>query len=272
MSAPPSLRARLAGGAPLLATFNLLPSPEVVELIALAGFDLVIIDLEHGPHDLADLRRALTAAAGHGLPTLVRVRTAAAAEIGAVLDLGASGVLVPHVESAAAAAAVVRAARFSPEGERGANPWVRAAGYGTREGWFAAANAEVAVLVMVEGPGALAELGEIVALPGLDGIFLGPMDLSHALGVPGRHDHPTVVDALRGALRLAGDSGVAAGLFAPEPGAARAWWQLGARLVAVGVDAGLIRAALTATVTAARAAEGHAVTSPSVPPRPRAVR
>lgn len=253
-----SLRARLAAREHLLATFNLLPSPEIVELIALAGFDVVIVDLEHGPHDLADLRRALTAAAAHELPALVRVRTAAAAEIGAVLDLGASGVLVPHVESVAAAAAVVRAARFTPGGERGANPWVRAAGYGSREDWFARADAEVAVLVMVEGPGALGELADIVSLPGLDGIFLGPMDLSHALGVPGQVGHPRVFEAVRDAVRLAADAGVAAGVFTPDPGLAAGWWQRGAQLVAAGVDAGFVRSGLAAAADAA----SHATISP----------
>jgi 4-hydroxy-2-oxoheptanedioate aldolase len=246
-----NLRARLAAHDPLLATFNLLPSPEIVELIALAGFDVVVVDLEHGPHDLADLRRALAAADARGLPALARVRTAAAAEIGAVLDLGAAGVLVPHVGSAAAAAAVVRAARFAPAGDRGANPWVRAAGYGSRQDWFARADAEVAVLVMVEGADALGELDRIVAVPGLDGIFLGPVDLSHALGVPGQWDHPEVVGAVRAAVRTAREAGVAAGLFTPDPRAVAGWWRRGARLVAAGVDTGFVRAGLAAAVDAA---------------------
>ncbi|MBN6038814.1 HpcH/HpaI aldolase/citrate lyase family protein [Amycolatopsis sp. 195334CR] len=246
------LRDRLAGGG-LLGTFNLLPSPEIVELIALAGFDVVIVDMEHGPHALGDVRRAVLAANAHGLHAVVRVPALDPWCVGAVLDVGASGVLVPQVASAAEAAAVVRAARFAPEGDRGANPYVRAAGFGHRENWYAAANAEVAVLVMVEGRAALAELDEILAVPGLDGVFLGPVDLSHSLGVPGRIGHPLVVEALERAVGRATASGVATGVFTPGAESVAGWWRLGVRLVACGVDTAVVATALTATVAAARA-------------------
>ncbi|HWE88215.1 MAG TPA: aldolase/citrate lyase family protein [Pseudonocardiaceae bacterium] len=247
----PSLVERLAGPDNLLGTFNLIPSPEVIELIALAGFDLVIVDMEHGPHQLGQVHAAVLAADAHGLATVVRVRSLDPPAIGAVLDLGASGVLVPHVESAADAAAVVRSARFAPEGERGANPWVRAGGFGARQNWFADTRRDVAVLVMIEGKNALADLPRILAVPGLDAVFLGPVDLSHALGVPGRIDHPTVLAALERAVDLAAARQLTAGVFAPEPAAAPGWWRQGVRLVACGVDTGLIRSALCGAVAVA---------------------
>ncbi|KAA2252843.1 aldolase [Solihabitans fulvus] len=257
-----SLRARLAGGERLLAIFNLIPATEIIELVAIAGFDVVIVDMEHGPHELSDVRQAILAAEAAGLHTVVRVRTSAAASIGAVLDLGANGVLVPQIESAEHAVRAVRAARFAPRGERGANPWVRAARYGQRENWFATADDDVATLVMVEGRAALTELPEILAVPGLDAIFLGPMDLSHSLGVPGQIDHPSVVDRLESAVRLAAGHGVATGLFAPGVGRAAHWWGRGAGLVASGVDTEVIRSAMSgATAAAHSAAAGRPATA-----------
>lgn len=246
------LRERLTRAEGLLGMFNLIPSAEIVELIAIAGFDLVIIDMEHGPHGLDSVRGVLATAAAHELYTVVRVPALEPSWISAVLDLGACGVLVPHVKSAEDATAVVRAARFAPEGARGANPWVRAAQYGHRENWFAAANDDVAILVMIEGTAALTELPDIMLVPGLDGVFFGPMDLSHSLGVPGQLDHPSVVEVLEGAIQLATAHDLATCLFTPDAQRTKYWWERGVRLVACGVDTGLIRSALIATVQTTR--------------------
>ncbi|MDQ3761713.1 MAG: aldolase/citrate lyase family protein [Actinomycetota bacterium] len=246
------LRERLTYADRLLGTFNLIPSADIVELIAIAGFDLVIIDMEHGPYNLGNVRGVLATADAYGLHTVVRVPTLEPSSISSVLDLGACGVLVPHVESAKDAATVVQAARFAPDGTRGANPWVRAAQYGHRENWFAAANEEVATLVMIEGRAAITELPEIVSVPGLDGVFFGPMDLSHSLGVPGQFDHPSVLEALDGAIRLATAHSLATCLFSPDAQRTKCWWERGVHLVACGVDTGLIRSALVAVVRTAR--------------------
>jgi 2-keto-3-deoxy-L-rhamnonate aldolase RhmA len=235
-----SLRSALAQGPPLLATFNLLPSAGMVELIAIAGFDAVIVDTEHGPHTLAEVQAAVLAGQACDLPVIVRVPDASAAGIGAVLDVGAGGVLVPQVHSAGAVARAVRAARYAPEGERGANPYVRAAGYAGDPRSFARANEEVAVLVMMESAAALAAAPDILAVPGLDGIFVGPVDLSHSLGVPGQPEHPRVLSALREVAGLAAERNVAVGAFAATPERALDWYSRGARLVACGVDSALV--------------------------------
>jgi 4-hydroxy-2-oxoheptanedioate aldolase len=181
------------------------------------------------------------------------VPTAEPAGIGRVLDLGAAGVLVPHVDSAAAARAVVRAARFAPDGERGANPYVRSGGYGGDSALLARAGRDAAVLVMVEGAAGVAAVPEILAVPGLDGIFLGPVDLSHSLGVPGQTEHPRVIGTLREVAAQAAAAGVAAAVFAPEPRRARDWLQRGLRLVACGVDTGLALEGLRQCVDRVRA-------------------
>ncbi|MFW5679681.1 MAG: HpcH/HpaI aldolase family protein [Pseudomonadota bacterium] len=231
-----TLRARLRAGERLLATFCLVPSVEMVELIALAGFDAVILDTEHGPYGTGQLGPLILAARARGIAPIVRVRTGEASLIGAALDVGASGVLVPMVASRAAAEAVVRAARFAPEGSRGANPWVRAGDFGARAGWFAEANAEVAVIAMIEGEAGVEAAGDIVATPGLDAVFLGPVDLSHALGVPGEVDHPRVVETIEAVIEGASAQGLATALFTPGAERARHWFARGVGLVALGCD------------------------------------
>ena len=141
---PVSLRQRLREGPPLIGTFSIVAAPELIELVA----------------------------------PVVRVRWSEPALIGAALDAGAAGVLVPHVQSARDAAAVVEAARFPPDGGRGAHPWVRAAGYAAPDDWHARANDDVAVIAMVEGKDGVAAVDEILATPGLDAVFLGPVDLA----------------------------------------------------------------------------------------------
>jgi 4-hydroxy-2-oxoheptanedioate aldolase len=258
-SAHRDLRSQIRAGTGMLGTFCVVGCTEIVELIAISGFDFVILDMEHGPFDLQQVSRCLLAAHLRGMPVIVRVANSGPSAIGGVLDLGADGILAPHVDSAEAAADVVAAARFAPHGHRGAHPWVRAAGFdgasgsdGTSADWLADANSAVAVLVMVESAEAIRNLESIVRVPGLDGVFLGPMDLSHALGVPGRPEHELVVDAMAGAFGAASRAGLTTAVFAPTPNRARTWLQQGAGLVACGVDSKLLLDGLRSAVRASR--------------------
>lgn len=233
-----SLRQRLTGEDPLVACFSIIPALETVEILGLAGFDAVILDLEHGPWGIGKLGGLIAAAHSRGIYAIVRVLANDPASIGAVLDAGADGVLVPQVATAAEAAAAVRAARFAPDGTRGANSWVRAAGFNGGPDWFARANAEVALIVMIEGREGADNAAEILATPGLDGVFLGPVDLSHALGVPGQTGHPAVLGRMEEVIAAARMQGCAPAVFAPTSAEARRWIGMGARLVACGVDTG----------------------------------
>lgn len=252
MSLPP-LRARLKSGAPLLAPFSIIPSIEVVELIGLVGYDGVILDLEHGAHGSEALGPLILAARARNIYPLVRVRSSEPTEIGAALDAGAAGVIVPQIGSVAEAERAVKAARFAPEGNRGANSFVRGADYSGRAEWFAEANRDVAVLLMVEGAGGVAALPDILKLPSLDGIFLGPLDLSHALGVPGEMGHPRVVETIEGVIEACKAAGVTTGIFAGTSEAARRWIARGVTLVGSGVDTALILGGLKAAVSELRA-------------------
>lgn len=251
MSLPP-LRARLKSGAPLLAPFSIIPSIEVVELIGLVGYDGVILDLEHGAHGSEALGPLILAARARNIYPLVRVRSSEPTEIGAALDAGAAGVIVPQIGSVAEAERAVKAARFAPEGNRGANSFVRGADYSGRAEWFAEANRDVAVLLMVEGAGGVAALPDILKLPSLDGIFLGPLDLSHALGVPGEMGHPRVVETIEGVIEACKTAGVTTGIFAGTSEAARRWIGGGVTLVGTGVDTALVLKGMKAAVSELR--------------------
>jgi 2-keto-3-deoxy-L-rhamnonate aldolase RhmA len=228
---------------------------EIVEMLAAAGFEAVILDLEHGPIDVADLPVLCAATQGAGLYALVRVRDATDASIAAALDAGADGVLVPHVATAADARAVVAAARFPPEGTRSINPYVRGNHYG-RNGadGYTTINGQVAVLAMLEGQDALDELDAITATDGLDAVFVGPVDFSASVGLPGQAEHPEVVSAVREILSTIHDSGLATGIYAPSPEAASRWFRAGVVLVALSADSAMALGGFARTVDAV---DGH---------------
>jgi len=169
-----------------------------------------------------------------------------AKQIESALDAGAEGVLVPHVSSADAAAEAVGATRFAPEGRRGANPYVRAAGFSGDPAFYGSSNARCACLAMVEGRAGVAALDEILATPGLDGIFVGPVDLSLSLGYHGQPEHPAVVEAVGDLVERGHARGVATAVFAPTPTAARRWLDLGVRLVGLSIDTAAILAGFRA--------------------------
>jgi len=247
-----ALRARLSQGKPLLAPFSIVAAVEMVELIGHAGFDGVILDTEHGAHGSESLGPLILAARAVGLYPIVRVRSSEPTGIAAALDAGAAGVIVPQIGSAAEALRAVRAARFAPEGSRGANPFVRAADYSGRPEWFAQANRDVAVLLMIEGEGGVRELPQILETPGLDGIFLGPMDLSHALGVPGEMGHPKVVAAIEQVIEACRLKSMTTGIFAGSAEAGRRWIGRGVTLIGAGVDTAHLLASLRGAADAFR--------------------
>ena len=250
---PVNLRERLRGnGPPLLGTFVIVPRLEIVEIAALAGFDLVVLDQEHGPIGVESLPSLLAAASGAGILCVVRVAECRAKLIEAALDAGADGVLVPHVSSAESARTAVAASRFAPEGRRGVNPYVRAGAYGTDTGFVAEANARAACIAMVEGREGAEAVEGILAVGGLDAIFVGPVDLASSLGVPGQPEHPLVVEAVGELIAKGRAAGVATAVFAPTPEAVRRWLNLGVRLVALSIDTALILDGMRAAARAAR--------------------
>lgn len=146
--------------------------------------------------------------------------------------------------------AAVDAARFAPEGMRSANSWGRAASFNGSSDRFAKANREVAVIVMIERKSGVENVMDIVSTPSLDGVVIGPVDLSHSLGLPGQVGHDLVVEKMRDVLSVARRHSLAAAVFAPTPEASRRWVDMGARIVACGVDTGHFLQAMKSVASA----------------------
>lgn len=246
------LRQALRDGPCVLATFVLLPRVEIVEMMAAAGFDAVVLDLEHGPIEIADVAPLAAAAQGAGMFAVARVAGDSASEIGRVLDGGVDGVLVPHASSREEAERVVRAGRLPPRGERSINPFVRGHRYGVAGAVdLAATDARVALLAMLEGADALTQLSDICAVEDLDALFVGPVDLSASLGFAGQAEHPEVVAAVADVIARTRKAGRVPGVFAPTPQAAARWIDMGAGLVAVSTDVAMAGAAFSGALAAA---------------------
>jgi len=178
-----TFRSTIATGAPLAGTFMKTPSVDILEVLILSGLDFVCLDCEHAPFDRQTLSACLAVARARDFPVLIRVPAATPDQIGAALDLGAVGIVVPHVTDASTAAAVARAARFG-HGGRGYAGSTRWAGYATRPmaEILAQARDETVVIAQIEDPEGVENCDAIAATPGIDALFLGPADLSVAYG------------------------------------------------------------------------------------------
>lgn len=208
------LRARSRAGETLVGCFLTWPVPGVVELAAMAGFDFVVIDCEHGFFSIESAASLVLAADGAGIAAIVRAPSADSNEVGRYLDAGAAGTLLPRVEGTAAVRAALGALKFAPRGWRGLGG-VRANRYATvpLAEFARRANEETLVAVQIERQGALTDLTAIADEPDVDVLFVGPNDLSQALGAPG----DTSSDKYRAALgRVASEAaraGKAAGIM-----------------------------------------------------------
>jgi 4-hydroxy-2-oxoheptanedioate aldolase len=181
-----NLRARARKGETLLGLFLTWPSAGVVELAALAGFDFVLVDAEHGFFSIESVASTIVACDAAGIAALVRPPSALSDQVGRYLDAGAAGTLLPRVEGAAMARTAVEALKFAPQGKRGLGG-VRANRYATMPlaEFVSRANEETLVAVQIEREGALTDLARIADDPSVDVLFVGPNDLSQALGAPG---------------------------------------------------------------------------------------
>ncbi len=193
-----SLRERFSRGDKLTGIIDFIGAPMVIEILASAGIDFVIIDMEHCPMDMDRLAHLIRAADAAGIAPLVRVPDVEPGLIKRVLNLDVAGLVIPH-GTRASCEALVRAARYAPDGERGACPIVRATGYwpGDWNAYAQKANREIMLLPLIEDAGAIEDIEAIAATPGIDGLFVGPYDLSVSVGAPGADfDHPAMTKAL----------------------------------------------------------------------------
>jgi 4-hydroxy-2-oxoheptanedioate aldolase len=216
------------------------PGPVTARLLAASGVDYVVIDLQHGSateHDLPALTAAIRLG---GAAPVARVRHAHPADIGRALDLGCDGVIVPNVETAEQAAAVAGACRFPP------------AGYRSAGGVFAPAALPLCI-VMVESSGAMAELPATLELPGVDGIYVGPRDLSYSLGCPLDPRDPVLRPAFERIWADCAAAGKPVGVHATDGTTARLYRENGCRLVTLVADSVAVSRAAAAELAAVRA-------------------
>lgn len=248
MSAPTNrLKANLAIGQLQLGLWLSLCSPLAAEICAARGFDWLLVDGEHAPNDLGTILSQLQSIAARDVPTVVRVPIGEPWVIKRVLDLGAQSILVPMVETVEQARAMVAAVRYPPRGIRGVGAsYARASDFGAIRDYSTTADDQICLIVQVESRRAIANAGAIAALDGIDGVFIGPADLSADMGHLGNPAAPEVQTAIAETLAAIRAAGTAAGIIAPDPADARRYIDLGANFVALGGDAGLLSAAAAA--------------------------
>jgi 4-hydroxy-2-oxoheptanedioate aldolase len=229
-------KAALRAGRRQIGLWSALVAPASVELLAGAGFDWLMLDMEHAPIDFGELRSELMALNGSATHPIVRPPWNDAVAVKRILDLGVQTLLFPVIQSAAEATAAVAATRYPPDGVRGVAGGTRATRYGRVADYYRLAQDELCVIMQIETRAGLDNLDAILAVEGVDAVFLGPADLSASLGHLGAPRHPDVVAAMEDALHRCVAAGKPVGTISQDETVARRWLDLGASFVAVGVD------------------------------------
>lgn len=237
----PNLRQRIAeSDRALFGGWICSGSPVMAEIMAGAGLDWLMIDMEHGPVGLSEVQVMLQATAAYPVTTIVRVPANDAVWIKQVLDLGAQTIMVPMVSTAAEAAAAVAHASYPPSGTRGVgNALARSGRWNRVDDYLANAAEYTSVIVQIETAEGVENAEAIASTPGVDGVFVGPSDLAASMGLIGQQTHPEVVAAVERAFAGVRAAGKPVGVNAFVESAARGYADAGARFVLVGADVSL---------------------------------
>jgi len=254
-----SIREALLRRRTAIGTWVQVGHPAIVEVFAAAGFDWICVDCEHTDIDVAGFTALARAGYGRGVAILARVKDNDTLAIRQVLDMGAHGVIVPLVNSADEAERAVQAAKYPPRGVRGfcfsrMNDWGK--GF---EDYIATANDRIAVVVMIESRQGVENIDSILATGGVDGVFVGPYDMSGSYGMPGKTDDPVIRDACRKVADACRAAGKSAGMHVvlPSPEAMEQAVADGFTFIAVGVDTVFLAGAARDALKAARLAAGR---------------
>ncbi len=248
-----SFRDRVLGGETLLGLFLDLASPTSAEICAAAGYDWLLIDLEHGASTEADLLGLIHAIEVGGSTAFVRPQTGERIRIGRALDQGARGIMVPRLESAEEAREAVTFLRYPPDGIRGMAIRVRGAGLGAvTHAEVNRLNQRVVGLIQIESTGALRDADAIAAIDGVDVLFVGPADLTHSLRIPGQFEHPDYLAALRAVAAACRAHGKAAGILVYDTAVVPRLLELGYTVIGIGADAAFVGDGAKRALAAAR--------------------
>lgn len=231
--------------------FMIATDPAMVESAGYAGYDFVLLDMEHGTTTFQTLPNLIQAANVAGVMPVVRVPRGSDIWIDQALDVGAGGLMIPQIDTAEQARAAVSAAKFAPLGTRGTCRFVRSACFGGVPGseYFQKAQ-DTVVIVQAEGKKAVENLDEILDVEGIDIVFVGPYDLSSSLGVIGQIDHPKVMECIQDICQRASSKGVKVGCFADTVQSAKCLRAMGVRFLGYSCDTAIFQNAARADVAA----------------------
>lgn len=224
-----SLKTRLKRGDIIAGPWCIIPSPSITDIIGKTGIDFVIIDMEHGAHTFDGIENMVRAAENNGCSPLIRVAKNDESHILHALDLGAEGVIIPHIQSRADAEAAISAAKYHPLGSRGFSPYTRAGGYSRHniEKHTSIQNEKTIICLILEGKEGIENLDDILSIKNIDKtvdlIYIGAYDLSQALGVPGQVDHPNVRMALEESIKKIRRRGIAGGGYVAKNALDMTW-------------------------------------------------
>ena len=226
----------------VIGPFMKLPSPAVVEIAGLAGFDYIIIDCEHGPLNVLEAEDMVRAAHLANISAVIRVGENNPHEISRALDIGADAVQIPQISTKEDAINAVNSSKFSPQGERGVCRYVRAAEYSSmnKNDYFKSANDNTMVIIHIEGMEGIQNLDQILEVEGIDVIFIGPYDLSQSLGIPGDVNNIMVEEKMKEVVNKAHAKGKIVGTFVDDINTALKWKSLGIQYISYSVDVGII--------------------------------
>ena len=225
----------------VLGVFSKTTDSSIVEIFGLSGFDFIILDNEHGYTNYETLKHHIRAAELSNLTPIIRVPNDNTEAISKSLDIGAYGVQVPNINSKEQVERVINSAKFYPQGERGVCKYVRAAEFTNldKNKYFEHAN-DTLILIQVEGKEGLNNIDEILDVKGIDVLFIGPYDLSQALGFPGDIMHTKVIETIHSIIDKAKNKNVKIGVFCDDIDAALIWKKIGVNFIACSVDYGLL--------------------------------
>ncbi|MFA6547750.1 MAG: aldolase/citrate lyase family protein [Candidatus Magasanikbacteria bacterium] len=235
-----NLKEKLAQGKNILGTWCELPSPEVVNVISKAGLDFVIIDMEHGSMSFERAGQMVMAAQVEGCCPLIRVSRNDESDILRALEIGSSGILVPHISSVAERKKVVHCAKFAPIGNRSFNPYIRAGGYGARPFDLNMQNDELLTAIMIEDKDGIEMLKEIISDDNIDMVYIGAYDLSVALGVSGDTSNKKVLNELENMVKIIRATGKSVGCMFHSDSELEFYKNIGVQFLCYKVDTGVI--------------------------------
>ena len=237
-----NLKEALKKGKNVFGPFMKFTDPAAVEIMGFSGFDFVIIDSEHGPISMQSAQNMIRAAETANITPVIRVANNNEALILRALDIGAQGIEIPQINDNLQAIKAIRSVKYAPQGERGVCRYVRAANYSSMDKfeYFKSANNETMIIAHIEGVEGINNLDEILSIPGIDVIFIGPYDLSQSLGIPGQVNNSLVVEKMKEVVLKCKENKVSVGTFADDIETAKFWVSLGVQYMSFSVDVGIL--------------------------------